>query len=76
MEIKIMTVENVKKFVNIAQKQECDIDIKSGNRYVIDAKSIMGIFSLDLSKPLTLVIHEEDENKKHDIEKAFVEFTI
>jgi len=49
----------VKSFVNDITKFDNDFDLVSG-RYVIDAKSIMGIFSLDLSKPIDLNIHAED----------------
>ena len=59
-EVKIFlgTIERVKDFVNAVTRLDCDMDIVSG-RYVIDAKSIMGIFSLDLSKPIDLAIHAE-----------------
>jgi phosphotransferase system HPr-like phosphotransfer protein len=50
------TVEKVKGFVNTVAPLEGDIDLGS-DRYVVDAKSIMGIFSLDLSKPLKVTIH-------------------
>ena len=53
------SINDVKEFVNIVSKYEFDIDLTSG-RYVVDAKSIMGIFSLDLSKPITLDIHSEN----------------
>ena len=53
------TIERVKDFVNAVTRLDCDVDIVSG-RYVIDAKSIMGIFSLDLSKPIDLNIHADD----------------
>ena len=56
--IKLDTVEKVKGFVNTVAPLEGDIDLGS-DRYVVDAKSIMGIFSLDLSKPLRLEIHNE-----------------
>ena len=56
----IDTVDKVKEFVNTITKFEADFDLVSG-RYVIDAKSIMGIFSLDLSKRLELIIHTEEE---------------
>ena len=61
-EVKIFlgTIERVKDFVNAVTRLDCDVDIVSG-RYVIDAKSIMGIFSLDLSKPIELNIHAEDD---------------
>ncbi len=58
-EIRIDTIENVKQFVNIVAKCSYDVDIVSG-RYAIDAKSIMGIFSLDLSKPLEMRVHSDD----------------
>jgi len=53
------TVDKVKGFVNTVSPLDGDFDLVSG-RYMVDAKSIMGIFSLDLSKPLTLNIHKED----------------
>ena len=53
MKILLDSIEKVKKFVNLASAFPGDLDIKSG-RYTVDAKSIMGIFSLDLSTPLTL----------------------
>ena len=54
------TLAKVKSFVNEVTKFDNEFDLVSG-RYVIDAKSIMGIFSLDLTKPITLNIHT-DEN--------------
>ena len=54
------SIDKVKGFVNDISRFNTDIDLISG-RYVIDAKSIMGIFSLDLSKPIELTIHESDE---------------
>lgn len=53
------SIDKVKSFVNTITKYDFDFDLVSG-RYVIDAKSIMGIFSLDLSKPITLNIHIDD----------------
>ncbi|MCR5628047.1 MULTISPECIES: HPr family phosphocarrier protein [Eubacterium] len=53
------SIDKVKAFVNEVTKFDTDFDLVSG-RYVIDAKSIMGIFSLDLSKPIDLNIHSED----------------
>ena len=54
------SIDKVKGFVNDISRFNTDFDLISG-RYVIDAKSIMGIFSLDLSKPIELTIHENDE---------------
>ena len=53
------SIDKVKAFVNDITKFDSDFDLVSG-RYVIDAKSIMGIFSLDLSKDIDLNIHAED----------------
>ena len=58
--ISLNSIEKVKTFVNLINRFDYDFDLVSG-RYVIDAKSIMGIFSLDLSKPITLNIHADDE---------------
>lgn len=55
----LSSINEVKNFVNIVSKYDCEIDLTSG-RYVVDAKSIMGIFSLDLSKPITVEIHSDD----------------
>jgi len=52
------SIDKVKSFVRDISKYDVDFDLVSG-RYVIDAKSIMGIFSLDLSKPINLNIHAE-----------------
>ena len=59
IQISLNSIVKVKSFVNDITKFDCDFDLVSG-RYVIDAKSIMGIFSLDLSKPIDLNIHAED----------------
>ena len=57
--ISLNSIDKVKSFVNAITKFDNDFDLISG-RYVIDAKSIMGIFSLDLSKPITLNIHASE----------------
>ena len=56
--ILLASVNDVKDFVSAVTTANCDIDI-AADRYVIDAKSIMGIFSLDLSKPIDLIIHAD-----------------
>lgn len=56
--ISLNSIEKVKQFVNLISQYDGDFDLTSG-RYVIDAKSIMGIFSLDLSKPLKLDIYDD-----------------
>ena len=60
IKISLNSIDKVKSFVNDITKFDADFDLVAG-RYVIDAKSIMGIFSLDLSKPIDLNIHA-DEN--------------
>ena len=52
------TIEKVKKFVSVASRCDGDIDLMS-ERYVVDAKSIMGIFSLDLGAKLTLNVYND-----------------
>ncbi|MCI8506690.1 MAG: HPr family phosphocarrier protein [Lachnospiraceae bacterium] len=59
VQISLNSIDKVKSFVFDLTKYDYDFDLVSG-RYVIDAKSIMGIFSLDLSKPIDLNIHAED----------------
>lgn len=61
-DIRLSLAENVKTFVNIVGKFDFDMDLRSG-RHVVDAKSILGIFSLDLSKPISL---EVDDSKTED----------
>lgn len=61
IEIILNSIDKVKNFVSIVTKFDADLDLING-RYVIDAKSIMGIFSMDLSKPIVLRIHEGMEN--------------
>ncbi len=59
--ISLNSIDKVKNFVNLINRFDYDFDLVSG-RYVIDAKSIMGIFSLDLSKPIALNIYADDKN--------------
>ena len=70
--ISLNSIDKVKAFVNDITKFDSDFDLVSG-RYVIDAKSIMGIFSLDLSKPIYLNIHSEDDvNSILDVLKPYL----
>ena len=72
VQISLNSIDKVKSFVNAITQFEFDFDLVSG-RYVIDAKSIMGIFSLDLSKPIELVIHAEDHlDEMMDILKPYI----
>ena len=71
--VSLNSIDKVKDFVNVVAKYNAEFDLVSG-RYVIDAKSIMGIFSLDLSKPIELNIHSEDGNLDEIVEnlKPFI----
>ena len=57
--IKLSLVENVNRFVNIVTRYPFEMDLRAG-RHVVDAKSILGIFSLDLSKPIALEIYANE----------------
>lgn len=74
MYILLRTVENVKRFVTKIAAFDEDFELISG-RYVIDAKSLLGIFSIDLSKPILLRINAEGE-KLEQIKEAIREFTV
>ena len=57
--IKLNFAEEVKTFVNTVNRYPYEVDLRAG-RHVVDAKSILGIFSLDLSKPITLEVYSDD----------------
>ena len=71
--VSLNSIDKVKSFVNDVTRFDCDFDLISG-RYIIDAKSIMGIFSLDLSKPIELVIHEngDEEARIEEVLKPYI----
>lgn len=73
IQISLNSIDKVKSFVNDITKFDYDFDLVSG-RYVIDAKSIMGIFSLDLSKPIDLNIHAEENVE--DVLAALAPYTL
>ncbi len=62
---------NVKSFVNIVSRYDFDVDLTSG-RYLVDAKSIMGIFSLDLSQPIKAEIHSDECDKLIEELRPFI----
>ena len=74
VQISLNSIDKVKSFVNDITKLDYDFDLVSG-RYVIDAKSIMGIFSLDLSKPIDLNIHA-DAGRMDEIVNALTPYII
>ena len=69
-EIFLRTIIDVKNFVNAINDFDFDLDLVSG-RYVVDAKSIMGIFSLDLSRPITLRVFSDDVDELEKVISAF-----
>ena len=71
VKISLNSIDKVKSFVNVLTQFDGDFDLVSG-RYVIDAKSIMGIFSLDLASPIDLNIHSDNEEKVLDAIKPYL----
>lgn len=61
IKIKLNMIDDIKEFLNEVIKIESDVDLIKG-RYVIDAKSTIGIFTLDLSDPVEIVIHSDNIN--------------
>ena len=74
IQVSLNSIDKVKNFVNDINRFNCDFDLISG-RYVIDAKSILGIFSLDLSSPIELAIHAEGEQLE-EVLAALAKYTI
>ena len=69
--IRLSLVENVNNFVNIVTRYPYEMDLRAG-RHVVDTKSILGIFSLDLSKPITLEIYSDECDDLMEQIKPFV----
>lgn len=74
-EIKLDTIDKVKKFISIVDKFENDIDIIS-NRYIVNAKSLMGVFSLDLTKQLKVIIHDASVKDVAKLQEEMEEFKV
>lgn len=73
--IKVDSIEKVKEFVKITSKIVPDMDLIVG-RYIIDAKSIMGILSVDLTRNLLLKIHSDDEKECTEIKEMLEKFMV
>lgn len=71
MKVNLGNIENVNKFVEAMCRCPIEADLISG-RYTINAKSIMGIFSLDLSKPVNIVFHGKLSDEDYDRIKEFI----
>lgn len=71
--IQLSSIQDVREFVDIVTKHDVEIDLTSG-RYIVDAKSIMGIFSLDLMQPIGMMIHSNDCSEiLNEVSKFIVE---
>lgn len=67
--ISLTQVSQVQQFVNVVSKVPYDVDMVSG-RYTINAKSLLGIYSLDLNRPLQVVMYSDDcEDLKKELAK-------
>lgn len=67
--ISLTQVNQVREFVNLVEQASCDVDVVSG-RYTVNAKSMLGIYSLDLSKPIQVLIYSDDcDALKKSLEK-------
>lgn len=73
--IKINNIEDIKKFQDEITKFETDIDITRG-RYIIDAKSMLGILTIDLSKPIDVVLHTNDETEINNFKEIMKQFQV
>lgn len=73
--IKIESVDKVKEFVKITNKIVPDMDLIVG-RYIIDAKSVMGIFSVDLTRTLKLKVHSDNKNECKEIYNMIKKFVV
>lgn len=62
MKVKLTTIDDVKNFCNLACQLESDVFLKS-NRYVVDGKSLMGVFSLSLDKPIEMEIVSRNDRE-------------
>lgn len=70
--IKLTTLSDISEFMKITTKINDDIDICKG-RYIVDGKSVMGVFSLDMSDPVDLYIHSDDKELLELFRKWIVE---
>ena len=71
-EIKLPLINDIKDFVNIVNRKSYNVEAVSG-RYKVDAKSIMGLFSLDLSKPIKINAYTNDDKIKEELSRYLVE---
>ena len=70
--IKLQTINDVRKLVSVVEKYTFSVDLSEG-RYLVDAKSLMGIFSLDLLQPIKLIAEKDDPNLFEELKDIIVE---
>ena len=73
LDVSLNTINKVKKFTNIVNQFECDIDVLQG-KYIVDGRSIMGIFSLNLTETVTVEIESDDKKEIDRFLKKMEEF--
>ena len=69
--VMLSSIVDVKNFVNLVNEFDFEVDMVSG-RYVVDAKSLMCIFSLDLSKPIIMRVYSEDTMELEEKLREFI----
>ena len=70
--IKLQTINDVRKLVSVVEKYPLSVDLSEG-RYLVDAKSLMGIFSLDLLQPIKLIAEKDDPQLFEELKDIIVE---
>lgn len=75
LEIRFKNQSDISRFVNAIKDVPCNIDLSHG-RYQVDAKSIMGIYALDISKPLTLTAYTDDKAVKEQLKDQLSEYLV
>lgn len=75
IKVKIETVEKIQKFIDITSSFAADVDVQKGH-YVLDGKSIMGLYSLDLSEPIYVGINTDEEEEVSKFNELMNEFAV
>ena len=70
--IRLNTINDVRRLVSVVEKYPFSVDLSEG-RYIVDAKSLMGIFSLDLLRPIKLIAERDDPQMFEDLKDLIVE---
>ena len=71
IQITLSSIQDVRKFVNAVTLLDFEVDLEQG-RYIVDAKSIMGIFALDTLSPINLIAHSDDTEEFFESIKDFI----